>query len=79
MNDPSKSDPELRSLEARLETERPHPAPAFRSELGRLLAARSRFVVDGPTMRRLAPWLAIVGLALLVVSALGAFGTGPLG
>ncbi len=71
---------ELMRLAERLQHERPLPAAAFRGALGRHLATRAGAQPQRP--RRLGALIAGFagsGTLLLVLGALGAAGTGPLG
>ena len=72
------SDPELSAVAARLENERPIPAPGFRGELRRrLVAAAER---RGTTPERLRLWIAgyaTSGTTLLAIAAVGVAGIGP--
>jgi hypothetical protein len=66
------------ALANRLAASRPLPSPGFRGELGRSLAARSRRRLTPGRLRGLAVVYASSGTALLVISALGAAGMGPI-
>lgn len=65
----------LEALEARLERERPVPAPSFRGDLRRAVIA-----LGHPRRRRwrLGASLAATGATFLAVAAIGLAGVGPL-
>lgn len=71
-------DHELSDLVARLESQRPVPAPTFRGDLKRrLLEAGPRSRRRLPRRRLFAATYAGSGFALLAVAALGVTGLGP--
>jgi hypothetical protein len=72
-------DRDLERIAARLESERPVPAAAFRGELRRRLQERSRRIPAAPRRLRLAiTAYAGSGLILLAIAAIGVAGAGPL-
>ena len=72
------SEEDLIALARRLDDARPVPRPAFRGDLGRHLAARSRRRFGPVALPVLIAGNALAGAVLLCVGAIGAAGVGPL-
>ena len=70
---------ELLRLAERLEHERPVPSAAFRGDLRRQLMTRSLQPPRPARLRALITGYASAGAVLLLVGAMSAAGTGPLG
>jgi hypothetical protein len=72
-------DEDLVVLADRLRNARPLPRPAFRGDLGRHLAARSRPRFTAAGVRALIAANAFAGILLLCIGTVSAAGVGPLG